>query len=180
MTKIKSKSSHASLFSFWGGRKPEAALDLFLNNRARRKDAPKFMSFGAVWQKAFWVGLPPGWRIKKRIWNLKKEGSSTSSCSLSLSAWLNHRNKICRDKSLFKCANSKREPFQNTEKDSERIIFLMPVSVSFLPLLPMLGTEKYSLCLFYNILYSATHRPPCISGKSSINVATSVGLRAVM
>lgn len=70
---MKVRSSHASLFSFWVGRKLEVALDIFLNDRAGREDAPKFMSFGAVWQKVFWVGLPRGWRIKIRIWNLKKK-----------------------------------------------------------------------------------------------------------
>lgn len=70
---MKVRSSHASLFSFWAGRKLEVALDIFLNDRAGGEGAPKFMSFGAVWQKVFWVGLPRGWRIKIRIWNLKKK-----------------------------------------------------------------------------------------------------------
>lgn len=179
---MKVRSSHASLFSFWVGRKLEVALDIFLNDRAGREDTPKFMSFGAVWQKVFWVGLPRGWRIKIRIWNLKKK-KKVVQLQVAVQASVPGSTTEIRSAEI-NCSSSvptvSRSHFKTPKKKSERIIFLMPVSVSFLPLLPMLRTEKYSLCLFYTILYSATHRPPCVSDKSSINLATSVDLRADM
>lgn len=106
-------------------RATQVVLDIFLDGRAGIKDAPRFTKFGAVWQKGLLGSLPRDWRIEIRMWNLKKEeeGSSAWSCSPSPRAWSNHRNEICRDKSLLKCANSEWKPFQNTEKQRKRIAF---------------------------------------------------------
>lgn len=152
---MKVRSSHASLFSFWVGRKLEVALDIFLNDRAGREDTPKFMSFGAVWQKVFWVGLPRGWRIKIRIWNLKKK-KKVVQLQVAVQASVPGSTTEIRSAEI-NCSSSvptvSRSHFKTPKKRVKELFFLCLYLSPFFHCYP---------CLEQRSIHSASSIPFCI------------------